>query len=77
MTEVLFEGILVAALVGLVINQITDLISIVKVDIFQSIKVKAWITTLIIIILMIIILACLIGKYFIGKLKEIYNEIHK
>lgn len=77
MIGLLFEGVFVAALVGLGVNQITDLIGIFKKSLFDSNKVEIWLSTTIIIIIITIILMCLIGKYFVDKIRELYNEIYK
>lgn len=77
MIGLLFEGVFVAALVGLGVNQITDLLGIFKKSIFDSSKIEIWLSTTIIIIIILAILLCLIGKYFVDKIKELYNEIYK
>ncbi|QEH69141.1 hypothetical protein [Cellulosilyticum sp. WCF-2] len=76
MRKILFEGIIVAALVGLAINQATELIFDFKELINQTIKLPVWIITILIIVVIILILICIIGKYFIDKFCELYNLIN-
>lgn len=77
MMGLLFEGIFVAVLVGLGVNQITDLFSILKKSLLNSCKVQIWVSTTIIVTVILIILVCLIGKYFVDKIRELHNEINK
>ena len=72
--EFLFNGILIGFLVGIGVNQITELIGILKEVIKKSFNVSISISTLIIVILFILILIVFIEGYIVDKLNDFNND---
>ncbi|MCC0785018.1 hypothetical protein IR152_18595 [Clostridioides sp. ES-S-0108-01] len=65
----LFDGIIIATLVGLIINQLTDVFSELKLGIQNSVHIPTCVTSIIIIILLVIFLALILAKHFLDKIK--------
>ncbi|CEQ20885.1 hypothetical protein [Paraclostridium sordellii] len=71
----LFEGIIVATLVGLGINQITEIIGTIKNSLKSHYGLPVEVSALIVIFFLLVGLALVIGKNFIDKIECIFKEI--
>lgn len=75
--NILFEGIVVATLVGLIINQVTELILSIKQSLQTSSNISIYTSTIVCIILMLLPLIFILGKHFVDSINKIANQFNE
>lgn len=73
----IIEGIIIASVVGIIVNQITELLEILKLTIFKFCGLPIWITTLSIIAIGIVSIIIILIKKFLNKFGRHLEEIYK
>lgn len=73
----LFDGIIVATLVGLLINQVTEIILIIKEALGLSIKMPMIASTIFFIVIIVVALMFILGKHLVDGFGEIVKQINE
>lgn len=73
----LFDGIIIATLVGLLINQVSEIILIIKESLELSISMSMIASTMLFIGIIIVALIFTLGKHFVDGFSEIYKQINE
>lgn len=71
----LADGIVIAFLIGIVVNQATEIILKVKEAIFKSASIPVWITTSIIIVLTVFVIIIIIVKRFMDRFGDVIKSL--
>ena len=77
MMSLLVEGIIIALVVGIIVNQFTELLTEIKVGIYNAMQVEVWISTIVIIAVCLIVILFIMIKRFLDKFGELLNKINK